>query len=105
MKTLKNRLKERVEPCYLLQGEDYYLYDRAFSMIKKACDISLPDFDLVKFDDENFTMKALVDSAEVLPFGSGKRLIVVKNVTKFSENDKKLLLSYLEKPATSTVIV
>ena len=105
MKTLKNRLKERVEPCYLLQGEDYYLYDRAFSMIKKACDISLPDFDLVKFDDENFTMKVLVDSAEVLPFGSGKRLIVVKNVTKFSENDKKLLLSYLEKPAMSTVIV
>lgn len=105
MKTLKNRLKERVETCYLLQGEDYYLYDRAFSMIKKACDISLPDFDLVKFDDENFTMKALVDSAEVLPFGSGKRLIVVKNVTKFSESDKKLLLGYLEKPATSTVIV
>lgn len=105
MKTLKNRLKEGVEPCYLLQGEDYYLYDRAFSMIKKVCDISLPDFDLVKFDDENFTMKALVDSAEVLPFGSGKRLIVVKNVAKFSENDKKLLLSYLEKPAMSTVIV
>ena len=82
MKTLKNRLKNGVENCYLLEGEDYYLYDRAFSMIKKACNITFPDFDFVKFDDENFSMKALVDSAQVLPLGSEYRLIVVKNISK-----------------------
>lgn len=105
MKTLKNRLKEKLEPCYLLQGEDYYLYDKALSMIKKSCNILMPDFDFAVLDDENFSMKALIDSAYILPLGSKRRLILVKNVTKISENDKKLLLDYLSKPTDTTVIV
>ena len=105
MKTLKTRLKNGLENCYLLEGEDYYLYDRAFVMIKKACNIAVPDFDFVKFDDENFSMQALVDSAEVLPLAGQYRLIVVKNVSKISENDKKLFLDYLKKTVPSTVIV
>lgn len=105
MKTLKTRLKNGLENCYLLEGEDYYLYDRAFAMIKKACNIAVPDFDFVKFDDENFSMQALVDSAEVLPLAGQYRLIVVKNVSKISENDKKLFLDFLKKTVPSTVIV
>ena len=105
MKTLKTRLKNGVDTCYLLEGDDYYLYDRAFSMIKKACNIALEDFDLVKFDDDNFSCKALLDSAEVMPLGSERRLIVVKNVSKISESDKKAILSYLDSPTPTTVIV
>lgn len=105
MKTLKSRLKNGLKNFYLLEGEDYYLYDRAFSMIKKTCDITLPDFDLVKFDDENFSMKSLLDSALVLPLAGNYRLITVKNISKITESDKKMLLQYLEKPTPSTVIV
>ena len=79
MKTLKNRLKENLENCYLLEGDDYYLYDKAFSMIKKACNITLEDFDLIKYDDENFSMKTCLDSAEVMPMGGEYKLIVIKN--------------------------
>lgn len=104
MKTLKSRLNEGLKNCYLFEGEDYYLYDKAFSMIKNRCDLTFPDFDYIKFDDENFTMQSLVDTAQVLPLGNYK-LISVKNVTKISESDKKLLLDYLDSPTPTTVIV
>ena len=105
MKTLKTRLKNGLDGCYLLEGEDLYLYDRAFSMIKKACNIGLEDFDIIKFDDENFSMQALLSAAEVMPMASDYKLVVVKNVAKVGENDKKLLLDYLKNPAKTTVIV
>ena len=105
MKTLKNRLKDKIENCYLLQGDDYYLFERGLAMIKKACNITLEDFDFQKFDDENFAAQTLVDSAQVLPLGGGHRLLAVKNVTKLTESDKKTILEYLKNPVPSTVIV
>lgn len=105
MKTLKQRLKEGLKNCYILSGDDYYLYDRAYDMIKKVANVDLEDFNLVKFDDENFSMKALLDACEVLPIGSDRRLILVKNIAKVTENDKKQLSEYLLSPVESTVLV
>ena len=36
MKTLSQRLAKKVEPCYLIQGEDILLYDKALKLIKVA---------------------------------------------------------------------
>lgn len=105
MKTLKTRLKEKLDNFYLLEGDDYYLYDRAFNMIKKASGITFEDFNLIKFDEDNFSMKALLDTCEVLPMGDDKKLILVKNVTKFNENDKKMLENYLKNQVESTILV
>ncbi len=105
MKTLKNRLKNGVKSCYLVSGDDYFLFEKALSMIKKAAGLENPDFNLINFDDDNFSMKALLDGAEVMPLGSEKRVIVVKNVSKISESDKKLFLEYLKNPVESTVII
>ena len=106
MKTLKNRLKEEgLKNCYLLEGEDYELYLRAYSMIMKKAALSLEDFNLVKFDDDNYSMKAILDGAEVMPMGDDYRVIVVKNPQKVTEGDKKLLSEYLKSPVESTIII
>ena len=105
MKTLKNRLKNGIENFYLVEGDDYFLFDKALSMIKNASQIELEDFNISKFDDDNFSGKAVVDSTQVLPLSSEKRLVVVKDVTKVGESDIKLLKSYLENPVESTVLV
>lgn len=105
MKTLKQRLKEGLKNCYILSGDDYYLYDRAYEMIKKVAGIELEEINLVKFDDENFSMKALLDSCEVMPLGSERRLILVKNVVKVTEGDKKQLSDYLLSPVENTILV
>lgn len=105
MKTLKKKLGEGFKNCYLFSGEDYELYTRGLSMILKRCELAFPDFNFAKFDDENFSMKGIVDSCEVLPMGDKYRVILVKNVQKISENDKKLLQEYLNKPCQTTILI
>ena len=102
MKSLKNRIKDGVRECYLLEGDDLYLFDKAISMIKKACQLQLEDFNLLVFDDENFSMKSVLDACEVMPMGDLKRVIILKNITKVTENEKKELEKYLELPVDTT---
>lgn len=105
MKTLKNRLKNNVENCYLLEGDDLYLFDKAISMIKKACALELEDFNLTVFDDENFSMKSALDACEVMPMGCEKKVVILKNLTKVTDSDKKLLENYLNNPVNSTCLI
>ncbi len=105
MKTLKKRLQNSLSNFYLLQGEDYYLYDRAFSMIKNRANIQLEDFNLSKFDDENFSMQAVIQSAEAIPMASDYKIILVKNISKITKSDENLLLDYLKNPSPSSIIV
>ena len=105
MKTLKKRLAEGFKNCYLFAGEDYELYTRGLSMILKRTNMMLPYFNYSKFDDENFSMKAVLDSCEVMPMGDEWRVVFIKNVQKIGESDKKLLLDYLNKPCQTTILV
>lgn len=105
MKTLKNRLNEKLENFYLMEGDDYYLYDRAFSMIKKESGITIEDFNIIKFDDENYSMQQALDACEVMPMGDNKKIVLIKNVAKVSENDKNLLEKYLKNPLDSTILI
>ena len=106
MKTLKTRLKEEgLKNCYLMAGEDYELYLRGYSMLMKKIAITLEDFNLVKFDEDNFSMKAVLDACEVMPMGDDYRVVLVKNVQKVGEADKKMLAKYLENPVSSTVLI
>ncbi len=105
MKTLKNRLKSELKNFYLMQGDDYYLYDRAFLMIKKRAEITIEDFNLSVFDDDNFNIDTFLNSAESLPMGDDKKIILLKNISKITENDKKTLENYLKSPSDSTILV
>ena len=105
MKTLKTRLKEGLSNCYIMSGDDYELYLRAFNMIFRRAKLNLPDFNYVKFDDENYSMVAVINACEVLPMGDEFRIILVKNVEKISENDKKTLVSYLNNPSPTSILI
>ncbi len=105
MKTLKQRLQKKIEPCYVVQGEDVLLYDKALELIKNACNVQLLDFNLTIFDDDSFAEQAALDSLQTLPIGSEKKIVLFKNLTKFSENFKKNLREYLKNPVPSTCLV
>lgn len=105
MKTLKSRLKKKIEMCYLIQGEDVLLYDKALELVKNACNIQLEEFNFIAFDEDSFDGDAVINSCETLPMGSDKKLVLIKNVTKFNENFKKKLKDYLKKPVESTCLV
>lgn len=105
MRTLKQRLQKKVEPCYLIQGEDILLYDKALGLIKQACNLQLEEFNFLVFDDDSFSGDAVLDACETLPMGSDKKVILLKNITKFSEDFKKKLNKYLKSPLITTCLV
>ncbi len=105
MKTLKARLKQGVMPCYYISGDDHYLYDKAVSMITSAINLQLEDFNKAVFDDDNFSYQGFFNACEMMPMGSDKRLVIVKNITKINENDKKNVETYLNNPCKSTVLL
>lgn len=105
LKTLKARLKKKIEASYLIQGEDILLYDKALEMIKKAVNLQLEDFNFIVFDDESFDGDAVIDSCQTLPMGSDYKIVLLKNIVKVPENFKKKLRDYLKNPVESTVLV
>ncbi|MGN1201230.1 MAG: DNA polymerase III subunit delta [Candidatus Caccovivens sp.] len=105
MKTLKARLQKKIEPCYLVQGEDILLYDKALELIKKSSNLQLEEFNLVIFDDDSFEGDSVIDACQTLPMGSEKKLVLLKNITKITENFKKKLKDYLKSPVESTCLV
>ncbi len=105
LKTLKKRLGEKLENAYIIFGEDLELYSRAYKMILKKANLTLEDFNLSQFDDENFSIKAVLDSVEVLPMVDDYRVIVLKNLAKVSDKDLIELENYLKNPQPSTILV
>ena len=105
MKTLKKRLNEGLASVYPVEGDDFYLFDKALSMIKNACKITLEDFNVTIFDDENFSLEKLFNATEMLPMNDPKRLVVIKG-GQVKEGDKKKLENLLLKiPKTTCVVV
>lgn len=105
MKTLKQRLQKKIEPCYLVQGEDILLYDKALELIKDACNLQLEEFNFIKFDEDSFNGDAVIDTLQTLPMGSEKKIVLLKNITKLSEDFKKKLIAYLKNPELSSCLV
>ena len=79
MKTLKTRLSKQIQNCYLIQGEDSLLYDKSLSMIKRACNLEMPDFNFTAFDDDSFSsFQTIIDACETMPFASEYKLCYLK---------------------------
>lgn len=105
MKTLKARLQKKIESCYVVQGEDILLYDKALELVKSACKLELEDFNFSVFDEDTFSEQSVLDSLQTLPIGSERKLVLLKNITKFGENFKKNLREYLKNPVPTTCLV
>lgn len=105
LKTLRSRLQKKIEPCYLVQGEDILLYDKALELIKKSTNLQIEEFNFLVFDDDTFDGDAVIDACETLPIASDEKIILLKNIVKFNENFKKKLKDYLKKPVESTCLI
>ena len=105
LKTLKNRLKEGIASVYLVEGDDFYLFDKALNMIKNACGITLDDFNISVLTDESFNLDALFNACEMLPMADAKRIIVIKGANVKETEKKKMENILLKIPKTTCVVV
>ncbi len=97
--------KSDIKPIYFLFGEDHFTINSAIKAIEqKASQFISSDFDKEIIDvDKKESITNLVDRALTFPFGSGKKLLIVKNFENFA--NKKQFNSYIINPSESTILV
>ena len=86
--------EQNLENVYVLVG-DAYLATKSIQFF--ATKLSLEQFDISTFDDENFSSESVISACEQLSFFAQKRLVVVKDVTSISQSGKKPLQDYVSK--------
>lgn len=100
---LKKNLKTTIKNNYILKGDDEYLLSHAFELIKDACNIDLPELNLLVFkEDVDFDL--VTKALETLPVFVEKKLIHVKLTTKDFKNEAKLE-EYLKNINQSSILV
>jgi DNA polymerase-3 subunit delta len=104
LEALKEIKKGKLLPLYYLFGED--AYNLSFTL-KSIQEIVLPqlssDFDKDTIYGDSTTINQVLDRASTFPFGTGKKIIVVKEAEKI--RDKKSLKEYVLSPTDFTILV
>jgi DNA polymerase III subunit delta len=102
---LKSVRNGKLLPVYFLCGEDNFLIDKALAEITKAVEPFLfSDFDKETiWGAEDKNLSDVISIVTAFPFGSEKKLVIVKDFEKF--RDKKGLSGYLDSPVDFTVLV
>jgi len=105
---IEKQLKQKkILPVYYLFGEDSYSVDITFEAIEKAAQPFITsDFDKEILYGENQSFTNIIGLASTFPFGSEKKLIIVKQAEKLKDKkEKKEIVSYFESPAEFAVLV
>lgn len=93
------------QPVYFLFGEDHFTISGAIKAIsKKIAPLLTSDFDIETISvEKKANISDLIDLAYTFPFGSDKKLIIVKNFENY--NNKKQLVDYINDPSESTILI
>lgn len=79
---LKKQLKDGAKGlCYLFCGEEEYTKDHYIKqLVKQAEALPMPEFNLIRFNEKNFSAHALSEAMEDLPYMSDYKLIIVSDI-------------------------
>ena len=100
---LKKNLKTEIKNNYLLKGDDEYLLQHSYELIKNSCNIDFPELNLLVFKEE-IDFENVVKALETLPVFVDKKLIYVKLSTKDFKNEQKLE-EYLKNYNSTSILV
>ncbi len=104
LEALKEIKKGKLIPLYYLFGEDAYNLSFTLKSIQENVLPQLSsDFDKDTVYGDSTTINQVLDRATTFPFGTGKKIIVVKEAEKI--RDKKLLKEYVLSPTNFTILV
>ena len=96
--------KRKFKPVYYFFGEDSYNLSFALHTLEESFKpLILSDFDKETIYSEDRSISEILGLATAFPFGSEKKLVIVKEAEKI--RDKKPLKEYASSPAEFTVLV
>ncbi|MDX1699453.1 MAG: DNA polymerase III subunit delta [Melioribacteraceae bacterium] len=96
---------EALKPIYFLFGSDHFSINTVIkSLSSKIEPLISSDFDKETISvEKKSNISDLIDLAYTFPFGSEKKLIIVKNFENF--NNKKQFESYVNDPSEKTLLI
>lgn len=97
--------KDSLLPIYFFFGEDSYSIESAVRSIETVVQPLLAsDFDKETISGKDRTVSEIVDLASAFPFGSEKKLLILKDFDEL-KGDKKSFSSYVRNPSLFTILV
>jgi len=100
-------LKKGIVPtvCFLY-GEEQFLVDRAaHSLLERAIDPTLKDFNFNVFFGNESKGVDIVDAAQTLPMFSERRAVLVKRAEQLKAEALEAMLPYIQNPAPGTCLL
>lgn len=101
-----SKQKTDLLPVYAVIGDDKLkqktVIKRLESKLKEYGDLSLNSS---TFDSDNCLSEDIILACQQIPFASEKRLVLVKNCDSLKKTDIECILSYLDQPNKSTVLI
>lgn len=88
---------------YILYG-DSFLANKCVEFVKEKTQI-VSEYDISKFDSENFSAGGVITSCEQISFFNNFRMVIVKNLSSITESDKKSLLGYVQNVNPSCILL
>ncbi|MBI4042404.1 MAG: DNA polymerase III subunit delta [Deltaproteobacteria bacterium] len=99
-------LSGEIMPIYVLVGEETLIADEILSALKaKLFPEGGEDLNTEVFYAPETSPYQIIEGAATLPMFAQKRLIIVRDVDRYSAEELKRFLPYLEEPASSSVLV
>jgi DNA polymerase-3 subunit delta len=106
-KALHTALKKReFDPVYYFHGDDDFLKDlRVRELVEAAVEPATRDFNLEQRRGADVDAEALDSLLSTPPMLSARRVVVIRDADKLKKDARKLLDSYLNRPAPDTVLL
>src|SRR4030042_2019221 len=89
---------------YLLIGQEEYLRRQFLEKLRSSIinsGTAQPDFEIFHTD----CLTDILNSCNTLPFISKEKLVVIKDIDRFSSKEKDSILKYLRSPRETTTLV
>lgn len=107
---IKNIQQGNFAPVYFLQGEETFFIDNIIDNIeKKALDETQKSFNQVILYGKETTLTDVIGTARRYPMMGERQVVIVKEAQEMrdwtKEDRQTLVLSYLENPLASTILV
>lgn len=98
--------KAKVQPVYVLHGDEDFLKRQAFLVLRRlVLDTEDGDFGLAIHDGEKAPFAAVRDEVGTLPFLGSRRLVLVENADAFVTRHRAALEKYVAEPISTGVLV
>ncbi len=105
---LKQVKSAELSPLYFFYGSEVYTMNHITNLIiKKSVGDSFTEFNLQQFDGESIELNDVFTAYEALPLMAQYKCVEVKNlnIDKLNKNDFDKLVSLLQNPNMSTVLI